>query len=307
MTRGAVAAVLVAAGALSLGGAGAAGWSRGAAVPVARTEVAAARFGNEIAVVAGFEGSGAVSARAEAYSPSTNRWRRLPDLPVPAHHATAAGAGPSLYVVGGYSAESRPMRTVFVLERGIWRQLRSLPQPRAAAAAAVVGGRLYVVGGVGANGLAKAGFALDLRTQRWSAIPGPTPREHLGAAAAGGRVYAVAGRTGGLDTNVAAFEAYLPERRRWVKLPPVPEPRGGTGAASATGVVLSVGGETPGGTIRTVYGYDVRAGRWRKYPDLPTPRHGLGVVGFGTRVHVLAGGPRPGLTVSAANEFIDLR
>jgi hypothetical protein len=37
-----------------------------------------------------------------------------------------------------------------------------------------------------------------------------------------------------------------------------------------------------------------------------TPRHGLGVVAFGSSVYAIAGGPQPGLHVSAANEFLTL-
>ena len=41
-------------------------------------------------------------------------------------------------------------------------------------------------------------------------------------------------------------------------------------------------------------------------PDVPTPRHGLGVAAAGRRVYVVAGGPRPGLFVSDANEVLML-
>jgi hypothetical protein len=47
--------------------------------------------------------------------------------------------------------------------------------------------------------------------------------------------------------------------------------------------------------------------RWRRLPDLPTPRHGLGVVALGGRVYAIAGGERPGLFVSGANEALALR
>jgi hypothetical protein len=53
-----------------------------------------------------------------------------------------------------------------------------------------------------------------------------------------------------------------------------------------------------------VWAYDVRARRWARLPDLPTPRHGLGVVALGGRVWAVAGGPRPGLTVSGAVESL---
>ena len=282
-------------------------WQRAAPLPLARTEVAAALLGRDIAVVGGFLADGRNSARVDLFSPAQNLWRRLPDLPVPVDHAMAAAARGRLYVVGGYGSNRRPLRHAFVFSSGAWRALPPLPEPRAAAGAAIVGTRLYVVGGVDAAGLARRAFVLDLTRRRWSSIPGPTPREHLAVTAVGGRVYALAGRTGGLGSNLRVFEAYAARARRWRRLPPVPGPRGGTAAAAVGRTIVSVGGEEPQGTIATVYGFDVRARRWRRLPDLPTPRHGLGAVAFRGRVYAIAGGPRPGLFVSGANEFLSVR
>jgi hypothetical protein len=55
-----------------------------------------------------------------------------------------------------------------------------------------------------------------------------------------------------------------------------------------------------------VYAYDPGADAWRTLPNLPTARHGLAVVGFGATIYVIGGGPVPGLSVSAANEALDL-
>jgi N-acetylneuraminic acid mutarotase len=282
-------------------------WEQRASLPVPRTEVAADVVGSEIAVVGGFNADGSHSARADAYSPATDRWRRLPDLPASAHHTMAVARAGRLYVLGGYGHAGNPLRTAYVLENGSWQALPRLPFPRAAAGAAVVGNRIVVAGGVvRVNGarLARNALSFDLRTRRWSVIPGPTPREHLGVAVLGGTVYAVAGRTFGLDTNLTHFESWRPGERRWRRLPPVPDPRGGTAAVGVAGRVISVGGEEPGGTIREVYAYRASARSWQRLEDLPTPRHGLGVAAVGSRVFVIGGGPEPGLTVSGANEAL---
>jgi non-specific serine/threonine protein kinase len=266
-----------------------------------RTEVASARLGDEIVVVGGYLADGTSTGRADAYSPRTGRWRRLPDLPAKVNHAMAASAGPRLYVVGGYGAE----RSAFVFFRGRWGRLRRLPAPRAAAGAAVVGRRLYVVGGVVKPGsLARQMLVLNVRSGRWTFAPGPSPREHLAVTASAGIVYALAGRSGG--TNFTTFERYSPSRRSWLRLPPVPYPRGGTGAAVVGRRIVSVGGEEAAGTIPSVYAFDIGSRRWTRLPDMLTPRHGLAVAAFGTRVYAIAGGPKPGLHVSAANEFLDV-
>ena len=281
-------------------------WQRGEPLPLPRTEVAAARSGNELVVVGGYLPWGDTSAQADAYTPATRRWRRLPDLPVAVNHAMAATWRGKAVVVGGYVARSAPSDRAFVLENGRWRELARLPAGRAAGGAAVIGDTLYVVAGIGPAGLTRVSYALDLRRNRWRQIPGPTPREHLAVAATGGRVYALAGRTAGLDTNLRALESWKPGARRWTRLPPVPGARGGTAATAVGRTIVSIGGEAPGGTIASVYAYDTATRRWRRLPDLPTPRHGLGVVATGRTVFSIAGGPQPGLTTSGAVEHLTL-
>jgi non-specific serine/threonine protein kinase len=303
VASGAAVVALVTAG---LSAAQPAEWQRGATMPVPRGEVAAVVVAGEIAVVGGFVASGQNSSRVDAYSPATDRWRRLPDLPASVDHAMAAAYRGRLYVVGGYGVARERRTAAYVLERGRWRRLRPMPEGRAAAGAVVIGSRLYVVGGVGPTGLATRAFAYDLQRGRWSSFPGPTPREHLAVTASGGRIYVLAGRRAGIDTNVTTLETYAPGARRWTRLAPIPDPRGGTAAAAVAGQIVSVGGEEPQGTIAVVYAYTVRSRRWRRLPDVPTPRHGLGVVAVNGRVYAVAGGREPGLAVSGVNEFLAL-
>ena len=285
-------------------------WRRAAPVPTPRTEVAAAAANGEAVVVGGFLADGSTTGRAEAYSPKTNRWRRLPDLPAAVNHAAGGAWRGRMIVAGGFAGDGAPSSAAWLLEQGRWRPLAAMPETRGAAAGAVAGDTFYVVGGVTATPLgrelASKTLALDLTTGRWRTIAGPTPREHLAATAWRGRVYALGGRLAGYDTNLAYAEVYDPATSRWRRLAPIPEARGGTGAAAIAGRVVSIGGEAPSGTIRRVYAYDLKMRRWRRLADLPTPRHGLGVVALGGRVRVLAGGPNPGLTVSGANESLDV-
>jgi N-acetylneuraminic acid mutarotase len=308
LTRGRATAVIAATAALvpALALGATTRWQKGEALPLPRTEVAAARNGSELVVVGGYLPWGDTSAQADAYSPAQRRWRRLPDLPVAVNHAMGGTWRGKAVVAGGYTGRNAPSDRAFVLEAGDWRELPRLPQPRAAGGAAVIRDTLYVVAGVGPNGLARTSFALDLTRNRWRTIPSPTPREHLAVAASGGRVYALAGRTAGLDTNRRTLESWAPGARRWTTLPRVPASRGGTGATAVGRTIVSIGGEQPGGTIASVYAYDTRTRRWRRLPDLPTPRHGLGVVATGRSVYAIAGGPQPGLTTSGAVEFFTL-
>jgi N-acetylneuraminic acid mutarotase len=277
-------------------------WRTHAPLPVARTEVAAAPLSKEIAVVGGFLENGGSSRRVDFYAPASDAWRSGPDLPAAVNHAAATVARGQLYVLGGYGAE----RSAFVLRGTAWDTL-TLPSPRAAAGAAALRGIVYVVGGVGENGNARSMLAYDTTKARWRTLPGPKPRQHLAVTATRGRIYAIAGRVTGLNTNFTLVESWAPGEKRWRREAPVPVARGGTGAAAVGNTIVSVGGEAPGGTVRTVYAYDVVRHRWRRLPDLPKPRHGLGVAALGGIVYVIGGGPQPGLYVSGANESLRIR
>jgi N-acetylneuraminic acid mutarotase len=276
-------------------------WRTHAPLPVPRTEVAATALGEEIVVVGGFLENGGSSRRVDLYAPASDSWRSGPDLPAAVNHAAAAVARGRLYVLGGYGAE----RSAFVLAGGRWTTL-TLPARRAAAGAAAVRGTVYVVGGVGKNGNARSMLAYDTRNGRWRTLPGPRPRQHLAVAATRGRIYAIAGRTTGLNTNFTLVESWARGEKRWRREAPVPEARGGTGAVAIGSNIVSVGGEAPGGTVRSVYSYDVTRRRWRRLADLPTPRHGLGVAALRGVVYVIGGGPQPGLYVSDVNESLRL-
>ena len=289
-----------------------ANWKSGAPLPLPRGEVTAARVGSEIFVVGGFIFDGKNSSRVDAYSPTADTWRQIPDLPVSVDHAMSASYRGRLYVGGGYAADRSRLTTLFSFSNGSWARLPPMPEERAAAGAAVVRGKLYVVGGVtagvaGGRALARKALVYDIAQRRWRSIPGPTPREHLGVAALGGRIYAVGGRRAGADTNLALLESYAPGAKKWRRLRSVPSRRGGTAAAGIGRWIVSAGGETPTSTIRTVYRYDVLRRRWSRLSNLPTPRHGLGVAALGRKVYVIGGGKTPGLAVSSANESLTIR
>jgi non-specific serine/threonine protein kinase len=283
----------------------AAGWQRLAPALSQRTEVAAAGAGSRIVVAGGYRGDGTTVSTVEVFDTASGRWEPGPDLPVPVNHAMAAAVGDRIYLFGGYLSNNRPTDAAFTLDAGQWRQIASLPQPRAAGTAAALGDTVYVAAGVDPFGLAADMLVYDAAGDRWSTAPGPpTRREHLGGAAFGGLVYTVGGRTGGLDTNLAAFEAYDPRTSAWTRLPDLPTRRGGLSAtATCTGLIVAIGGEASA-TFAAAEAFDIQSQTWKALPPLPTPRHGLGVVALGNTVYTLSGGPKPGLHVADLTEAI---
>jgi N-acetylneuraminic acid mutarotase len=125
-------------------------------------------------------------ARAAAYNPRTNTWRRIAPLPGSdvryAFRGTAVWDGREILVVGaGVKA-----RDAFAYNprTNAWRRLAPLPAPRAGWTAVWTGKRLVVWGGSNPLGTAQLadGVAYAPKTDSWSTIPRAPLRARYGPA-----------------------------------------------------------------------------------------------------------------------------
>ena len=115
-------------------------------------------------------------ARAAAYDPATDSWRRIAPLPERRLGATAGWDGREILVVGGRDAVGVAARTglAYDPETNRWRRLPTLDPGRVQAVAVWTGTRLLVWGGeLGRETfeLARNGSAFDPATDRWSRVP----------------------------------------------------------------------------------------------------------------------------------------
>lgn len=283
------------------------------AVPEARTEVGAGRLGDRIVVLGGLRADGSATDRVDVYDLRSRTWSAGPPLPRPLHHPGVTTFDGRLVVAGGYVTDGGSwVETADVWSlgdpKGEWRREPSLHTARGALGLAATGDRMLAFGGTSGGRVLDTVELLVVGAERWRTFPAMLQaREHTAATAANGRVYAIAGRVGPMETNLASVEsiepgAFSPE---WRSEPDLQHSRGGTAAATVSRRVCVAGGEEPAGTIASVECLD--DGRWRIVATLDQPRHGLGVVaGENGRLHVLAGGPEPGLFVSTAHEVLTL-
>jgi hypothetical protein len=289
---------------------GEAGWVLAGPAPVALTEVAAAAHQGRIWVAGGLDGEGRAVDDVLVYDPVGDGWAEWPPLPEPVHHSALVSDGDTLFLIGGYTGHGfdRPTGAVWRLDNpdaGEWVSDEPLPEPRGAGAAAWNGrGGLLYGGGVGPAGVSADVFIQDGRG--WMLLASLNqPREHLAATSGGsGSVTFLGGRTGGLDGNLGTVDIVSAEGVVG-HAEDLPTPRGGIAAFSAGALGdCAVGGEGPDGTFGAVE--CVGGNGTTTLPGLGVPRHGLGAAFLEGRAYVLLGGPRPGLTVSAVVEVLDL-
>jgi hypothetical protein len=288
---------------------GESGWVHAGAAPVALTEVAAAAHQGRIWVAGGIDDAGQAVAHLQVYDPVGDAWAAGPALPEPVHHAALVSDGETLFLIGGYlgGGFSRPTAEVWRLDDsngGGWSPAAPLPEPRGAGAAACNGrdGIVYG-GGVGPDGVSADVFVLERAA--WRPFASLTrPREHLAASSsAAGTVTFLGGRdaSGNLGTvDLVAEDGAV------LRADDLPTARGGIAGfpAGALGD-CAVGGEAPEGTFATVE--CIGPAGATTLPGLTLARHGLGAATMAGRAYALLGGTRPGLSVTGAVEFLDLR
>jgi hypothetical protein len=123
-------------------------------------------------------------ARAAAYTPRTNTWRRLAPLPLRSlRTGTGVWDGRELLVVGAGAGN----RAAFAYDpaKNRWRTLAPLPAGRIGGIGVWAGTRLLLVGGENANGSRnlRDGVAYDPRTNRWTTLPAAPIPDLFGATA----------------------------------------------------------------------------------------------------------------------------
>lgn len=123
-------------------------------------------------------------ARAAAYNPATNTWRRLAPFPVSGLAALGAAAwnGHELLVAGA----GKNARSAYAYDPATnrWRRLASLPTGRVGASAVWTGTQLLLWGGqkLGGSSNLNDGLAYDPSTDHWSSIPQAPLRARSGSA-----------------------------------------------------------------------------------------------------------------------------
>ena len=277
-----------------------------APMPDPRTEVAGVVWDGRIVVGGGLLPDRSASARVDLYDPDQDTWTRMPDMPRALHHHGYVEIAGELLVIGGYETQGDqwvPTDRVWRLAApdADWVQGPSLTVPRGGLAVVATPDDVWAIGGVGPAGTHRS--TERLVDGAWVAGPDlAETREHVAAAARGSEVVVIAGRDGGMDTNRTTTEILTADGVE--PGPDIAVARGGIAAASVGDVVCVAGGETPDGTVAEIECLADDA--WRTVAMLAEPRHGLAVVALDGRLRVIGGGPRPGLSTSAAHEVVDV-
>jgi len=217
-------------------------WISLVALPVGSDHSAAAAVGSSVFVFGGtFEQPSARAyridvppANAETAQLAAMRWRPISPLPEPRSAAAAAVVGDRIYVVGGFDATRRELKTAYAYDPAAdaWRPIADLPTPRQHLAVTDFHGQVCALGGyVGSGPPLTIAECYDPVADRWSTrAPLAKPASDFAAVSFQGGLWTV-------GDDVQVFDG-----ARWWIGPSLGTPRYGVAAAVVSGSLYAIGG-----------------------------------------------------------------
>lgn len=167
------------------------------------------------------------------YTPSSNQWAQVADMPGPRGAHAMVAQGGKLYVVGGAGDRAREL-WAYDPAGDTWdTTLAPMLTEREHLAAVGMNGKLYVMGGRDANHHNLAALEIyDIRSNRWErGAPMANARSGFTAGVLGGRVHVAGGESIEFSQTMASHEVFDPSTGRWSSAPPMPETRHGLASA----------------------------------------------------------------------------
>jgi N-acetylneuraminic acid mutarotase len=234
------------------------------------------------------------SSSVDAYSPRSNTWARVTNLPTPRRLlAAASDLNGRIYAIGGTNTmngvTSLATVEVYAPSTGRWAAVASMLTPRQGlTAAAGTDGRVYAIGGTqSATSEPLATVEVyDPTIDAWRGVVSlPTPRAGLSAVGgADGRIYVFGGGP--------TVEAYDPAANTWSSLAPMPNPRTNVFAAALRdGRIYAIGGfDAQGRGATLVERFTPNVNRWSLATSLPGPSESAkAVTSAGGAIYVFGG------------------
>lgn len=290
-------------------------WTEGPEMPGGRRrlEPGVAAYGMRVAVVGGYATSMdeglAITHEVLAYDTLAGAWGRLPDLPVAWTHANVAGAGGSLYVLGGLEGEAADVARgdAFVLdpdpahpdltqvdpaESHRWTRLRAMPVARGAAGVVASPAGIFVLGGATSDGATGSCLVFEVASRTWEVLPDlPIARSHPAAMRMADGTLIVAGGVGSLGLPLSDVWALRPGAAAWEPRELMNVPRGGCAYGVALGQLVCAGGEARVDASPAVETYSPLLGEWTQYDDMPIVRAGTQGAVVGQKLYIPGGAP----------------
>jgi N-acetylneuraminic acid mutarotase len=195
-------------------------WTSRQAMHLDRCDFALCVAKGELYVFGGWNATQGKLTHVEKYTPSSNSWSRLCDMPESLFGHSACTVGEYIYILSG---NSTPLQKVYVydIQKNTWDNGVPMPVARAWASVAAVGHRIFVSGGFDI-GKENSHLVYDTVSKQWKTLnPVPIKVSSAGICVADNKLYLF----GGARDKKHWREVYVydTDKDSWQRLTPMPE------------------------------------------------------------------------------------
>ena len=233
--------------------------------------------GEELYSIGGYDGNKRLST-IDVFNPEGESWSEGPAMCTAKSDFGAVWDGKrSIYLIGGYTAESQDVAAVEILDTHtwMWRKAPKLQQKRSYVQAAIISNAIYAVGGAAGSTRLASVEKLELpkgeKHSSWVYVASLNiARSRPGVASLNGKLYAVGGYNG--NEHLSSVECYDPKIDQWQLIEAMASPRNSP-AVTVQGERLYVAGGHDGKKVlNSVEVYDHREKSWKEAPPMDTAR-----------------------------------
>jgi hypothetical protein len=275
-------------------------WRLGPVMPRAARDPGVALLGQQIVVAGGFDASGQLTTRVDAFDIADAAWRSLPDAPVAWASSNLAVIGATLYLAGGLDGTGAHGETFLLdpIDQG-WQSVQAIDPAAARGAAGVVSvpGRIFLLGGASSTGVVDTCLQYDIIADCWTPLPPlPVARAHPAAMRTVDGTLIVAGGFASLDSSAPLGDVWAlpPLATAWQPRTPMHlagdgDLRGGCAYGVVLGELVCAGGAAGPDGRTAVDGYDPYTDVWTAHEPMPIEHTGTPGVAAGARLFVPGG------------------
>ena len=259
-------------------------WTKSTSMPRKKSHFTVVSTGEVLYSIGGYDGNKRLT-EIDIFKPDGETWSEGPSMRVARSDFGAVFDGKkSIYLIGGYTAESQDTALVEILDTQtwMWRKGPKLQQKRSYIQAAIVNNAIYVAGGAfGSKRLASV-EKLDLNRgdqYSWSFVASLNiARSRPGVAELNGKLFAVGGYNGA--EHLSSVECYDPHLNQWLLIEAMSCPRNSPATAVQGETLYVAGGYDGKRVLNTVEKYDPGEKSWSEAPSMDTAKCDFALAGI---------------------------
>lgn len=269
-------------------------WKEIGSLPEGYNGGEAVTLNNEIYYVAGRTKT-AMSAAFYKFSPKTNNWTRLADIPKPATNFAMAVVNDKIYAIGG--DQFQDANREYNPKTDSWKLLKPMPTARQHINCGVYENEIFITGGLTSwKSITQKHEVYDVQSDSWSErVAIPTFRNNATVVSLGSYMYVIGG-AGARDNiwgDVLTVETYNFNSDKWEQKNDLPQLLFGPGVTVVNNEIFVLGGQTREGKVEDattkVFIYKAKTDKWIESTPLPIKNVFFGCTSIENKIYVIGG------------------